>query len=80
MELGPPDPARVAQLPTVGRLSALGAAAVLVPGIGVFVIGRVAGLGNGPAGLWGLLAMLIGMCLFPVYLRRLSRRFTDEPR
>jgi hypothetical protein len=74
-ELGPADPERLAQVPTVSRLTSLGAAAVLVPGVLVFVVGRLAGLGNGAAGLFGLLAMLVGMCLFPIYLRRLSRRF-----
>jgi len=74
-ELGPPDPDRVAALPTLSRITALGAAAVLVPGIVVFIACRLAGLDNGPAGLSGLGAMLVGMCLFPFYLRSLSRRF-----
>ena len=73
-QLGPPDPARVAAVPSLGRLSVLGAAAVLVPGLLVFAIGRLAGLGSGGAGLWALLAMILGMCVFPLYLRRLSKR------
>lgn len=76
-ELGPPDPQRLAQVPPLGRLASIGAAAVLVPGVLVFVGCRLAGLGTGASGLWGLLAMLVGMCLFPVYLRRLSRRLPE---
>jgi hypothetical protein len=76
-ELGPPDPERLAALPPLSTLASLGAAAVLVPGVLVFVIGKLAGLGTGASGLWGLLAMLLGMCLFPFYLRRLSRRLPE---
>jgi hypothetical protein len=73
-ELGPPDPARVAALPSLGWLSFVGAAAVLVPGIVIFIICRVAGLETGAAGSWGLLAMLLGMVGYPLYLRRLGKR------
>ena len=73
---GPPnvDPARVAVLPSIGRLALTGAAAVLVPGLAVFLVASAAGLATGPAGLLGLLAMLCGMGAFPAYLRRLGRR------
>jgi hypothetical protein len=73
-ELGPPDPARVAALPSLGWLSLVGAAAVLVPGLVIFGICRVAGLGTGAAGSWGLLAMLFGLVGYPIYLRRLAKK------
>ena len=74
MELGPPDPQRVAQLPSVGRLALVGALAVLVPGIAVFVIGKLVGLDDSSAGALGLLAMFVGLAWYPTYLRRLGRR------
>jgi hypothetical protein len=70
----PIDPARVAALPSLGRLALIGVLAVLVPGIVVFVLLKAAGLGNGAAGLLGLLAMFVGMGWYPTYLRRLGRR------
>ncbi len=73
-ELGPPDPARVAALPSLAWLSFLGAAAVLGPGLVVFAVARLSGLGTGAAGSWALLAMLIGLCTYPLYLRRLGKR------
>ncbi len=68
------DPARVAALPSLGRLALIGVLAVLVPGIVVFAGLRALGLGNGAAGLLGLLAMFVGMGWYPTYLRRLGRR------
>lgn len=73
-ELGPPDPARVAALPSTGRLAALGALAVLGPGVLVFLLAHLAGVSDGGAGSLGLLAMLVGMAGYPFYLRRLGRR------
>ena len=68
------DPRRVEAFPSVGRLTSVGAAAVLVPGIVVFAICVAAGLSTGSAGGFGLLAMLCGMGWYPVYLRRLVKR------
>lgn len=78
------DPRRVAALPSVGRLATIGLLAVLVPGLIVFAIGRLAGLSLGAAGLLGLLAMFLGMGWYPTYLRRLGKRLdarmvADEP-
>lgn len=63
-------------LPSLGWLSFLGAAVVLLPGLVVFVLGRVCGLGTGASGAWALLAMLVGLVAYPLYLRRLGRRLT----
>jgi hypothetical protein len=71
------DPRRVAALPSVGRLTTLGVLAVFVPGLALFAICRLAGMATGPAGLVGLLGMLIGLAWYPTYLRRLGRR-VDE--
>lgn len=68
------DPRRVAALPSVGRLTTLGVLAVFVPGLALFAICRLAGLATGPAGLVGLLGMLVGLAWYPTYLRRLGRR------
>jgi hypothetical protein len=74
-ELAPPDPARVAALPSLRWLSIVGVIAVLGPGLGVFGICRLSGLGTGAAGSWALLAMLLGLVAYPaVYLRRLGKR------
>lgn len=72
------DPRRVAALPSVGRLTALGALAVFVPGFALFAICRAVGMDTGPAGLVGLAGMLIGLGCYPVYLRRLGRRIDAE--
>lgn len=77
-ELGPPDPARVAALPSLGWLSFVGAAAVLVPGLAIFAISRVAGLSTGSAGSLGLVAMLLGLVGYPLYLRRLGQRLDQR--
>lgn len=68
------DPARVAALPSLGHLALVGMAAVLLPGIAIFVLAASLGLATGPAGLLGLLAMFVGLGAYPFYLRRLSRR------
>ncbi|HSP36420.1 MAG TPA: hypothetical protein VLR26_01555 [Frankiaceae bacterium] len=48
----------------------LAAVVVLVPGIVVYVGLRALGLAIGPAGLLGLLVMILGMVAYPVLLRR----------
>jgi hypothetical protein len=48
----------------------LAAVVVLVPGILVYVALRALGLAIGPAGLLGLLVMILGMVAYPVLLRR----------
>lgn len=68
------DPRRVAALPSLRWLTTLGVLAVLVPGLVLFAIARVAGVATGPAGLVGLAGMLVGLGLYPVYLRHLGRR------
>jgi hypothetical protein len=60
----PPKP------PGIGAISMLAAVVVLVPGIVVYVLLRAAGLAIGPAGLLGLLVMILGMVAYPVLLRR----------
>ncbi len=72
------DPRRVAALPSAGRLAAIGGIATLGPGIVVYVICRLAGMGTGSAGLVGLLAMFIGMGWYPTYLRRLGKRLDAQ--
>lgn len=81
------DPRRVAALPSVRWLTTLGVLAVVVPGLVLYVVARFAGLATGPAGLVGLAGMLVGLGLYPVYLRGLGRRVDaalsaqeDEPR
>jgi hypothetical protein len=61
-------------LPGVYRLAVIGALFVLVPGIGLFAVLEVAGAGTKAAGLVGLFAFVVGLGLFPAYLRRLDRR------
>ena len=60
----PPKP------PGIGAISMLAAVVVLVPGILVYVLLRAVGLAIGPAGLLGLLVMILGMAAYPVLLRR----------
>jgi hypothetical protein len=48
----------------------LAAVVVLVPGIVVYVGLRALGLAIGPAGLVGLLVMIVGMVAYPLILRR----------
>jgi hypothetical protein len=48
----------------------LAAVVVLVPGLLVYVALRALGLGIGPAGLLGLLVMIVGMAAYPMILRR----------
>ena len=67
-------PRRVAALPSAGRLMTVGAVAVLLPGIVVYAILRLAGLANGPSVLLGLLAMFGGLVWYPTYLRRVGKR------
>lgn len=72
------DPRRVAALPSVGWLTALGVLAVFVPGLALFAICRLTGMATGPAGLVGLAGMLVGLAWYPTYLRRLGRRLDDQ--
>ncbi len=67
-------PGGLPELPGVYRLAAIGALFVLVPGIGLFAVLELAGAPTKAAGLVGLFAFVIGLGLFPAYLRRLGRR------
>jgi hypothetical protein len=61
---------RAPKPPGIGAISALAAVVVLVPGILVYAALRGLGLGIGPAGLLGLLGMILGMIAYPLLLRR----------
>jgi hypothetical protein len=61
---------RAPKPPGIGAISMLAAVVVLVPGILVYAALRALGLGIGPAGLLGLLGMILGMIAYPVLLRR----------
>jgi hypothetical protein len=47
-----------------GALITLAVAATLVPGLGLYAVLRVVGLGIGPAGVLGLLTMMASMAGF----------------
>jgi hypothetical protein len=64
------SPRRPPKPPGIGAISMLAAVVVLVPGIVVYVGLRALGLAIGPAGLLGLLVMILGMVAYPVLLRR----------
>lgn len=58
--------------PGIGAIAALAFIVVMVPGILLYVVLRVVGLGIGPAGLLGLLLMLACVFVYPLLLRRLG--------
>jgi len=73
------DPRRVAALPSVGRLTTIGALAVLVPGIVIYVILHVAaGMSTGVSGLIGLVGCFAGLIWYPTYLRKLGKRLDAQ--
>ena len=74
------EPRRAAALPSVGRLTVIGLLAVLGPGLLVFSVARLAGVSTGSAGLFGLLAMIVGMCWYPTYLRKLGKALDTKMR
>jgi hypothetical protein len=62
----------------------LAAVVVLVPGLLLYVALRAIGLAIGPAGLLGLLLMIVGMAAYPAILRRTgwvgpARRAATQP-
>ena len=63
----PPPPAD-----QIGRIWVLAFATVLIPGILVFIALRAAGAPLGPAGLLGLLVMLVSSVTYPLLLKRLG--------
>jgi len=63
----PPPPAD-----QIGRIWVLAFATVLIPGILVFIALRAAGAPLGPAGLLGLLVMLVSSVAYPLLLKRLG--------
>jgi hypothetical protein len=63
----PPPPAD-----RTGRIWVLAFATVLIPGILVFIALRAAGAPLGPAGLLGLLVMLVSSVAYPLLLKRLG--------
>jgi hypothetical protein len=67
-----PAPAPANRLPSRNRLMTLGALFVLVPGVGLFVLLWAVGVATRFAGVAGLFAFIVGMVLFPFYLRRLD--------
>lgn len=60
-------------VPTARRLAAIAAGFVLVPGLVGFVVAEVAGVVLNIAGVIGLMLMVVGMLVFPLYLRRVGR-------
>lgn len=64
------SPGRAPRRPGIGAISMLAAVVVLVPGLLVYLALRALGLGIGPAGLLGLLVMILGMVAYPMILRR----------
>jgi hypothetical protein len=66
----------------IGSIFTLAFLVILVPGVAVYTLLRSVGLAIGPAGLVGLLVMLVCLGLYPSVLQRLGwvRRRTRRPR
>jgi hypothetical protein len=56
----------------MGSVAGLAFVLVLVPGIGLYLVLRAAGLGIGAAGLLGLLVMFVCLGVYPAVLGRLG--------
>ena len=73
--VGPARPAGAGRrkgAPGLGSIFVLAYIVILVPGVLVYILLRLAGLAIGPAGLLGLLMCFLCLGLYPTVLRRLK--------
>ncbi len=80
-ETRPARPARPQGAPGMGSIFVLAFLVILIPGLVAYSLLRWCGLAIGPAGLLGLLVIIVGLGFFPAVLQRLGwvRRRRGRP-